>query len=144
MFNFFWNKTTSFWRWMTNLWTVIFFSVIIWDFITVNDLMHKDLILPVAAIYTGVLAIYSAEKEFKRWRDSHKERHPGEVYVILWTILMVTIITIKVYLEKSCVSETSCEVYHLPPEVVSSYVVVLGILALTKESKKNYGNKRKK
>ncbi|MCX6716794.1 MAG: hypothetical protein NTV72_02645 [Candidatus Taylorbacteria bacterium] len=130
-------ERATFWRWLTNFWTLGFFIIIIWDFFTANGLLDKDIILPVACIYTGVLAIYSAEKEFKRWHNSHATRHPGEVYVIVWTILMVGIFIGKFYFMDSE------HPYKIPVEVVSSYIAVLGILALTKESKFIYKSKKK-
>jgi hypothetical protein len=125
----------SFWRRLTNFWTLAFFATIIYDFIYDNVLDEKGVILGVAAIYAACLAIYSAEKEFKRWKESRMGVHPGEVYIILWTILIITIVTLDLVLDKH---------YKLPPEVSSTYVVVLGILAITKESKFLFRGKSKK
>lgn len=131
MFNF----STSFWRTLTNLWTFVFFAVIIYDFFTENSLTENHVILGIAAIYGASLAIYSAEKEFKRWHNIHEGRHPGEVYTILWTILIIGIIIANIYLHKH---------YHLPPEVSATYVVILGVLAITQESKNLYKNRKKR
>lgn len=116
----------SFWRYLTNFWTIIFFIVIIADFLNENLLVKNDILLPVAVIYGAVLAMYSAEKEFKRWHDMHTSRHPGEVYTIIWTVLIVAILVGKLVFHIE---------YHMPPEVSSAYVVVIGVLAITKESK---------
>ena len=131
MFNF----NTSFWRTLTNLWTLVFFAAIIYDFITENSLTENHVILGIAAIYGASLAIYSAEKEFKRWHHIYEGRHPGEVYTILWTILIIGIIIANTYMHKD---------YHLPPEVSASYVVILGILAITQESKNLYKKRKKR
>ncbi len=122
-------KSTAIWRNLTRVWTVIFFAAIIYDFITQNSLDSSNLLLPIAVIYDAVLAIYSAEKEFKRWHDCHETIHPGELYVILWTILIFSLLTLSAIFHQS---------YHVPAEVSSSYVVVIGILAITKESKHFY------
>lgn len=123
---------SKFWRHMSVFWTLAFFAAILYDFIYDNKLQES--LIPLAAIYTAVLAIYSADKEFKRWRHEHDTTHPGEVYVILWTILVFGILASTFFLEKT---------YRMPAEVISSYIVVLGILALTKESKKHYGGHKK-
>ncbi len=123
------------WRILTNFWTVVFFLLIIYDFILDNSLDHDNIILVISVVYGAALAIYSAEKEFKRWHDSHDTRHPGETYVILWTILVFGIIAANLYLHKP---------YELPAEVRATYVVVVGILALTKESKYLYGKQKRR
>ncbi|MEY2664435.1 MAG: hypothetical protein RIT04_243 [Candidatus Parcubacteria bacterium] len=121
--------TQSIWRHLTNFWTIVFFIAIVYDFITDNALDHENIILIISVLYGSALAIYSAEKEFKRWHDSHKTLHPGELYVILWTLLVFGLLIVNIFLEKH---------YEIPAEVRATYVVVIGILALTKESKHLY------
>ena len=122
-------KITALWRKLTTFWTAVFFAAIIYDFITHNSLDSANLLLPIAVIYDAVLAIYSAEKEFKRWHDCHETIHPGELFVILWTILIFSLLILSAVFHQG---------YHVPAEVSSSYVVVIGILAITKESKYFY------
>jgi uncharacterized membrane protein YhaH (DUF805 family) len=122
-------NTTSFWRNITKVWTIVFFAAIIYDFLTANSLETTELLLPIAVIYDAVLAVYSAEKEFKRWHDCHRTIHPGELYVILWTILIFGLLGLSVVVHHP---------YHIPPEVSASYIVVIGILAITRESKHFY------
>ncbi len=124
----------SFWRHLTNFWTLIFFIAIVYDYVLGNALDRNNTILLISVFYTTALAIYSAEKEFKRWHDSHKTRHPGETYVIIWTLLVFGLLAIKLYFHSA---------YELPPEVRASYIVVIGVLALTKESKYLYLAKKK-
>ncbi len=124
----------TFWRRLTNFWTLVFFGTIIYDYILNNAMDHNGTILIVAAVYGASLAIYSAEKEFKRWNDCHETIHPGEVYVILWTILVFGLLAVNFYLAKP---------YELPAEVRATYIVAVGILALTKESKHLYGKRKK-
>ena len=120
---------STFWRNITKIWTIVFFAAIIYDFITNNSLEVNELLLPIAVIYDAVLAVYSAEKEFKRWHDCHETIHPGELYVILWSVLVFGLIGVSVALHHA---------YHIPPEVSASYIVVIGILAITRESKHLY------
>jgi len=122
-------KITAIWRKLTTFWTAVFFAAIIYDFVSHNSLDTSNLLLPIAVIYDAVLAIYSAEKEFKRWNDCHDTIHPGELFVILWTVLIFGLLILAAIFHQS---------YHVPAEVSSSYVVVIGILAITKESKHFY------
>ena len=125
----------SFWRHMVNFWTIIFFIAIIYDFLNANVLSDNEILLAIAAIYTALLAIYSAEKEFRRWHHMHNTSlHPGEVYAIVWTILVLALIVSEVLWNLP---------YHMPAEVSASYIGVIGILALTRESKNYYKKKNK-
>ena len=112
---------------IVTFWTVLLFTMIISDFVTNNA--HPDVLSPVAAIYVVVLTIYSAEKEFERWHAIYQSRHPGEIYVGIWTLLIFGILVADFVLGKS---------YKMPSEVVSTYIVVLGVLAVTRKSKMLY------
>ena len=109
---------------MTNFWTVVAFSLILENYRQGGGLSH--LIGPVLAIYVAILAIFSAEKEFERWHWYNKTRHVGELYVVFWTLLIILIITMT-YISGSS--------YRLESEIFSTYIVVLGILAVTRKSK---------
>ncbi len=121
------------WRRLVNFWSVIFFLSIAYDFFTENSLSHNEALLAIAGIYGAALAIYSAEKEFRRWHDMHSSIHPGELYVILWTIIVAALVVGNALYEPT---------YHIPAEVSATYIGVIGILALTRESRTRY--KRKK
>ncbi len=114
-------------RWVTTLWNVILFALIILDFAHNNE--YTEFIEPIAILYIGTLALYSVEKEFERWYEYHIGRHPGEVYVVAWTALLVGITVAKLVLHNE---------YRIPSEVVSTYIGVLGLLAITKKSKEFY------
>ncbi len=127
-------NTTSFWRHLTTVWTVVFFAAIVYDFFTANSLEISEILLPIAVVYDAVLAVYSAEKEFKRWHDCHDTIHPGELFVIIWTVLVFGLIALSFFDHIP---------YHVPPEVTASYIVVVGILAITRESKELYAKMSK-
>ena len=120
------------WRYLLNFWTVVLYIVIIYDFYTKNGL--SEFLGPLSSIYIALLAVYTAEKEFERWHDYHKGRHPGERYVIIWTLLILAMLILEFTYHNG---------YKLPSEVFSTYIVVLGILAITQKSKANYSRKRK-
>ena len=124
------------WRRMVNFWTIIFFAAIVYDFFNDNVLSNSEILLGIAAIYTALLAIYSAEKEFRRWHHMHNNSlHPGEFYAIVWTILILFLIAGGIFYGLP---------YHMPAEVSASYIGVIGILALTRESKNFYKSKHSK
>lgn len=123
-------KTGTYWRWLTNVWTILIFLIIIDDFFSKGG--HQNIIGPACAIYVAALAIFSAEKEFERWQFYSVGRHPGEVYVIAWTLLVAGIFLVT-FLTHST--------YIMSPEIVSTYVAVLAILAVTKKSKQAFKEK---
>jgi hypothetical protein len=79
--------------------------------------------------------VYSAEKEFERWHDYNIGRHPGEVYVFVWTVLVVVLFGLELVYKSE---------YVLPSEVFSTYIVVVGILAITRKSRTDYRRKKLK
>lgn len=81
---------------------------------------------PILATYVGLLSIYAGTKEFDRWHDYHDGKHPGEWYVIIWTILVVILMALNIFANHN---------YRLPSEVIAAYIAVLGIFALTQKSK---------
>ncbi len=115
------------WRYLVNFWTPILYIVIIADFFKHNSLVPY--IGPICTVYIAALSIFSAEKEFERWHDYNIGRHPGEVYVFIWTVLVVLLLGLEI---------THRSTYTLPSEVFATYIVVIGILAITRKSKSNY------
>jgi hypothetical protein len=88
-----------------------------------------------AIIYIAALTIYVSNKEFERWYHRHDRQHPGEIFVIAWSILIAVLLVID---------SLSLNSYHLPESVVSSYIAVLTILAITRKSRQVYRSKYKK
>ncbi len=127
-------KDTSTWlRYIVNIWTFVLFAGVILNMLDIG--ISESALGPIAALYVGALVVYSAEKEFERWAEYYHGRHPGEIYVILWTILMFSL---------SLVSFTIHKEYKIPSEIISSYIAVLSILAITKKSKSFYREKKGK
>ena len=124
-------KKFDLWRYLSNFWTVIFVMAIVWDFICDNVL--TPVLEIIAFIYIGLLAVYVGRKEFSRWYHRHQGKHPGEWFVICWTILVAGILLLDLVLNKP---------YHLPNAVISAYIAVLTILAVTEQSKSLYKKKR--
>ncbi|MFZ2522353.1 MAG: hypothetical protein WAX44_03940 [Minisyncoccia bacterium] len=120
------------WRNIVNIWTLVFYIIALLDLYFENHL--KEFLVPISIIYVTILAVYTSQKEFERWHDYNIGRHPGETYVYIWTVLIVTLFIFDfIYGEH----------YEVPDEVFTTYLVVLGILAITKKSKSNYIKKRK-
>ena len=92
------------------------------------------LLAPFSVIYGAVLSIFVGTKEFDRWYDLHKGRkHPGEVFVIVWSLLLLVMGSISWIYGKT---------YTIPNDVISVYVMVLTVFAITQSSKRIYKNKR--
>lgn len=121
------------WRVLTNFWSFVCFIFIVYDFFNDNILADNSVLLAITGIFAACLAIYSAEKEFRRWHNMHSSLHPGEVYVILWTLLVLFLVLGSIVLHIP---------YHMPIEVSGAYIAVITILAITRESK-NYYKRRK-
>ena len=115
------------WRYLVNFWTFVIYVFIIVDFFLRNSLV--EFLGPICAIYIALLAVYTTQKEFERWHDENIGKHPGEIYVVVWTALIIVLIILEIIYHES---------YTLPSEAFSTYLVIMGILAITRRSKANY------
>lgn len=113
------------WRYMTNFWCLIAYAAIIYDFI--YDHALGDLLPSILVIYMAFLTIFVGVKEFERWYETRQDRHPGELFVMGWTVIIIGIFIAKIVMRKT---------YAIPGEVLSTYIGVLSIMAITQKSKR--------
>ena len=121
----------NFWRYLINFWSLLFFSVIILDFFAENA--YSDILNVLSMVYISVLAIYVSNKEFERWYDKHESKHPGEIFVVIWSLIVFTLFLLDYFYNPD---------YQIPNSIISSYIAVLTILAVTKKSKEMYQRRR--
>ncbi len=123
----------NFWRYLTNAWTILFMIVVLVDFISRHSVDY--LFTPLSIMYGAILSLFVGTKEFDRWYDLRgPRRHPGEVFVIVWSALLVGMLV---------VSWISHEHYSLSQDIVSVYIMVLTVFALSQSSKRVYKMKYK-
>lgn len=118
------------WRVLTNLWTTVFIVFVVFNFFAKNN--YEQMILPFSVIYIGVLGLYVGTKEFDRWYDLHKDRHPGEWFVLMWTAVVIGLLGAQVFLG---------EEYKFSSEAGAVYIMVLSVFALTRKSKQMHEKK---
>jgi len=121
----------NFWRYLINFWSFFFFITIILDFYTSNGL--ENILNIIATVYISVLTIYVSDKEFERWYDKHTSKHPGEIFVVIWSALVTSLLVLGFIFDKS---------YQIPGSVISSYIAVLTVLVVTLKSKQLYKIRR--
>lgn len=126
-------KDFNLWRKLINVWSFIFFAMIIVDFIYRNAC--EDILNAISVIYISILAIYVSNKEFERWYDRHEQSHPGEIFVMIWTILIAVLFLLDLLYGT---------IYKLPAAVVSAYIAVLTILVITRKSKELYRTRHRR
>jgi hypothetical protein len=74
-------------------------------------------------------------KEFQRWYNLyHSKKHPGEVFVFLWTVLILFIFIYSWIFKNK---------YVISSDIISVYVMVLTVFAISQGSKKAYNKKSK-
>ena len=119
------------WRYLTNFWTFILILFLIIDFFSQDAFGFMTPSFSI--IYTGVLGLYVGTKEFDRWYELHDSRHPGEIFVAAWTLVIFVLYAGTLFLGGK---------YKVSPEAISDYIMVLSVFALTQKSKKLH-HKRK-
>jgi hypothetical protein len=120
------------WRILTNLWTVVLIVFLVLDFMTKGK--YDSLEPAFSIIYTGVLGLYAGTKEFDRWYEMHDSRHPGELFVVAWTVLLCAFFAASFFIDNT---------YKVSPEIVADYIMVLSIFAITQKSKRLHHRKKK-
>jgi hypothetical protein len=113
-----------------NLWTFFVLPFVVLNFFYHDRFEH--LAVPTAVLYTGLLALYVGTKEFERWYEMHHERHPGERFVILWTVVIGTLFLISMVLGPE---------YAIHSDLVATYIAVLTLYAFTHKSKELHRRK---
>jgi len=120
-----------FWRYLVDFWSFLLFIFVLLDFFYDNS--YSDFLNVLSVVYIGSLAIYSGNKEFERWYDRHESKHPGEIFVVIWSVLMFILFFMSLF---------KGNVYQIPTSVISTYLAVLTILAVTRKSKQVYRARR--
>ncbi len=121
------------WRYMTNFWTFVVIIFLLFDFVSKDA--YGFMTPSFSIIYTGVLSLYVGTKEFDRWYEVHDSRHPGEIFIAVWTILLFVLYGGAFLLGND---------YKVSSETVADYIMVLSVFAVTQKSKKMYHKKRAK
>jgi hypothetical protein len=111
-------------RTFVNFWTFLVLPFIVLNFVLEDQLEY--LAVPTAVLYTGLLALYVGTKEFDRWYETHRGRHPGEWFVILWTVVMACLFLASLILGPG---------HTIHSDLVAIYVAVLTLYAFTHKSK---------
>ena len=115
----------SFWKILSNIWGSIAAICFLLTFFNVYDLSH--LLANVTIIYVSILSIFTGLKELSRWKNKQfLSRYHGEVFIILWTVLMLLFILLSAYNENG---------YQMSTEFTATYLSVLGIFAISRQSK---------
>lgn len=113
------------WRWLANFWGIIAVIFFIVHFFKIVDL--TEAIKHLAIIYISILSIFTTVKEFDRWKSpKFLSNHNGEIFVILWTVLMIVFIAMSSY---------DSIRFNFTGEFTATYLSVLGIYAISRKSR---------
>ncbi|MEK7766715.1 MAG: hypothetical protein AAB368_10795 [bacterium] len=118
------------WQTLTNGWTVLYIAFVVANFFS-GDAWHF-LTVPLSTLYIGVLGIYVGTKEFKRWYENYRGARRGELFVAVFTALIVGLFAVSFVVDGA---------YVVPADVVASYIAVLSIFAITQKSKELHDRK---
>ena len=99
-------------------------GVFIYDFVT--PFSSTAVTGTVGTIYIAILSIFVGTKEFDRWFNAANGRHYGEVFVYLWTAVMVVFVVF---------AAVPGYTLRIPSAATAVYIAVLGIYAITGRSK---------
>ena len=110
---------------MVNLWSLVAFIVFILHFFSRGIFETADSMISI--LYPAILTIYATQKEYMRWKSpSYHPHFLGEFYVVIWTAVFIAFVLISTFTRGY---------YKVTLEMVTTYLAVLSIYAITKKSK---------
>lgn len=121
------SNSAKYWRCLANIWLMAMMVIILIDFWSGGR--YGYLISPISILYITLLSIYITSKEFKRWFNHYEGRHPGEIALVIWTILIFALIISNAYLGAN---------YHISQEIISTYLVVVALFIVSRGSRMIY------
>ncbi len=107
-------------------------------FIVMNFFLQNQfdfLVGPFSALYVGTLTIYVGSKEFDRWYSHHESRRRGELFVVVFTVVMAALLAGALLLGPG---------YRVPSDIVATYIGVLSLFVLTQKSKRFHETERER
>lgn len=107
-----------------DIWTILTIFLFIFDFLSGNK--FDSSVSAIGVIYLAILGIYTGEKEYDRWKTRFISRFSGELYVVIWTIIMVIFAILAPF---------SNGYYKIPAEFALVYTSVVGVFAITRHSR---------
>ncbi len=114
------------WKWLSDLWGYLTMFIFIWDFFKPNAMRVET--TGIAIIYTAILVIYVSNKEYQRWqKNNFTSQYAGEIFIILWTLLLFFFVGLTAFFPTK---------FIIPPTFYTTYITVLGLFAITLNSKK--------
>lgn len=120
------------WKWLANLWAILTILLYLVDFFSGNK--YNASAGATSVIYISLLGLYAGSKEFDRWTSTHRSISFGEIFIVLWTALMVMMAVLAPFSQGKLT---------VPSEAITTYIAVLGVFAITQKSK-NLNTKRRK
>lgn len=120
-------------RILANWWGIFTFLLFIFDFFTKQS--SSVAISTSAVVYGVVLALFVGNKEFSRWhskKGQYKSLYFGEFYLFLWSIALMVFVVISALTKGQ---------YNIPSEFPATYITILGIYTLSRQSKVIYHKK---
>lgn len=121
------------WKLLANLWTFLTMILFLLEFFSNGK--YSTVSTGLGIIYLTILGIFATIKEFERWQEDWQSKYLGEVFIIIWTVLLIFLISLA-FIQPG--------VYKIPSELTAVYLSVLGIFAVTNRSKFLHQNKFKK
>lgn len=121
------SNSEKYWRHLANIWLLVMVFIIMVDFWSVGK--YGYLISPISILYISLLTVYITSKEFKRWFNHYEGHHPGEIALVIWTILIFGLIISNAYLGAA---------YHIPQDIISTYLVVVVLFIASRGSRAIY------
>lgn len=119
------------WKFFSTFWGVLYLIVVGVNFFSGNQ--YAYVLGSLGTVYIATLSVFVGEKEFDRWHERHPGKRRGEIFVILFTVLIAGMFIFSLIYG---------EPYLVPPDVSASYIAVVSVFVISHKSKELYDEKK--
>jgi len=127
------NKKQSIFLLLFDAYTLVVWLLLLAEFFTRNKVFLPTIL---TSIYIIILTFYASDKEIRRWRHRLKRARRGEVFVLLWVLTLIAIVTFYLYYgEKSG--------YAIPGDLLTITGSVMVIYIITDILKEEFQKKKR-
>lgn len=123
----------TFWKFLSTLWGVLYLALALADFFGKNP--YEYVLGPLGTVYIASLGIFVGSKEFDRWHERHPGKRRGEIFVVLFSVVMVLFFVVSFATQGE---------YEVTPDIVATYIAILSVFVISQKSKELYGEKKTK
>ena len=119
------------WRFFSTFWGILYLIVVGINFFSGSQ--YTYVLGSLGTVYIATLGVFVGGKEFDRWHERHPGKRRGEIFVVLFTVLIAGMFVFSLIYG---------EPYSVPSDVSAAYIAVVSVFVISHKSKELYSEKK--